>query len=113
MILAPLNIVVLSDGIPDVTVRQGDESRYSMIDLSGLEYLSRSVTVRLLYATPTVSVAWERDIRRRRVRMWTVDHEVMVGWKEQMEPNLDPALDENLWNWVRDNVDFRVRSKVL
>ena len=113
LILAPLNIVLLSDGIPDVTVRSGDESRYSMIDLSGLEYLARSVTVRLLYATPTVSVSWERDISRRRVRMWTVDHEVMVGWKEQMEPNLAPELDENLWNWVRDNIDFRVRSKVL
>ncbi len=113
LILAPLNIVVLSDGIPDVAARPGDESRYSAIDLSGLEYLSRSVTVRLLYATPTVSVSWERDITRRRVRMWTVDHEVMVGWKEQMEPNIDPALDENLWNWVKDNIDFRVRSKVL
>ena len=113
LILAPLNIVVLSDGIPDVAARPGDESRYSAIDLGPLEYLSRSVTVRLLYATPTVSVSWERDISRRRVRMWTVDHEVMVGWKEQMEPNIDPALGIDLWNWVRDNVDFRVRSKVL
>ncbi len=113
LILAPLNIVVLSDGIPDVAARPGDESRYSAIDLSVLEYLSRSVTVRLLYATPTVSVSWERDIKRRRVRMWTVDHEVMSGWKEQMEPNLDPELGEKLWDWVRDNIDFRVRSKVL
>ncbi len=113
LILAPLNIVVFSDGIPDIAARPGDESRYSAIDLSVLEYLSRSVTVRLLYATPTVSVSWERDISRRRVRMWTVDHEVMVGWKEQMEPNLAPELDEKLWNWVRDNIDFRVRSKVL
>ncbi len=99
--------------IPRPTARPGDESRYSTIDLAPLEYLSRSVTVRLLYATPTVSVSWERDISRRRVRMWTVDHEVMVGWKEQMESDLDPELDENLWNWVRDNIDFRVRSKVL
>ncbi len=113
LVLAPLNIVVFSDGIPDVAARPGDDSRYSTIDLAPLEYLSRSVTVRLLYATPTVSVSWERDITRRRVRMWTVDHEVMVGWKEQMEPNIDPALDENLWNWVKDNIDFRVRSRVL
>jgi hypothetical protein len=110
LILAPLNIVVLSDGIPDLTARDTeDESRYSAIDVGPLEYLSRSVTVRLLYATPTVSVSWERDVDRRRVRMWTVDHDVMGGWREQMESD----VDDDLWKWVKDNVDFRVRSRVL
>ena len=114
LILAPLNIVVLSDGIPDLTARDnGEESRYSTIDLGPLEYLSRSVTVRLLYATPTVSVAWERDIDRRRVRVWTVDHDVMSGWREQMESDVGNAAGERLWQWVQDNVDFRVRSRVL
>jgi hypothetical protein len=112
LILAPLNIVVLSDGIPDVNVT-GEESRYSTIDLTPLEYLSRSVTVRLLYATPTVSVAWERDIDRRRVRMWTVDHDVMSGWRDQLEAEPDSTAHEPLWGWVKDNVDFRVRSRVL
>jgi hypothetical protein len=112
LILAPLNIVVLSDGIPDVNV-SGEESRYSTIDLSPLEYLSRSVTVRLLYATPTVSVAWERDIDRRRVRMWTVDHDVMSGWRDQLEAEPDSTMSEPLWGWVKDNIDFRVRSRVL
>lgn len=112
LILAPLNIVVFSDGIPDVNVT-GEESRYSTIDLTPLEYLSRSVTVRLLYATPTVSVAWERDIDRRRVRMWTVDHDVMSGWREQLEAEPDSAMGDPLWGWVKDNVDFRVRSRVL
>jgi hypothetical protein len=110
LILAPLNIVVLSDGIPDLTARDTEDgSLYSAIDLGPLEYLSRSVTVRLLYATPTVSVSWERDVDRRRVRMWTVDHDVMGGWREQMESD----VGDDLWKWVKDNVDFRVRSRVL
>lgn len=116
LILAPLNIVVLSDGIPDTTPGGGaadDESRYASIDLSKLEYLARRVTVRLLYASPTVSVAWERDIDRRRVRVWTVDDEVMPGWREQFEADLGSGGHERLWTWVKDNVDFRVRSRVL
>ena len=113
--LAPLNIVVLSDGIPDQTASGGtdDVTSYSTIDVNPLEYLSRSVTIRLLYATPTVCVAWERNIERRRVRMWTVDHDVMRGWREQMESDVDGGVGDNLWRWMSDNVDFRVRSRVL
>lgn len=111
LILTPLNIVILSDGVPDVT--GGDEGRYANIDVSGLEYLSRSVTVRLLYASPTVSVAWEQEIDRRRVRVWTVDDEVMPGWREQFEADLESGDHELLWTWVKDVVDFRVRTRVL
>jgi hypothetical protein len=78
-----------------------------------LEYLSRSVTVRLLYATPTICVAWERDIERRRVRMWTVDQDVMGGWRDQLGSDVNGGTSERLWRWVSDNVDFRVRSRVL
>lgn len=114
LILAPLNIVLLTDGIQDLTASSGTESRFATIDLGPLEYLSRSVTVRLLYATPTVSVAWEREIDRRRVRMWTVDHEVMGGWREQLESDINGSgAEDNLWKWVVDNIDFRVRSRVL
>ncbi|MCH8143524.1 MAG: hypothetical protein IIA55_02240 [Gemmatimonadetes bacterium] len=114
LILAPLNIVLLTDGIQDLTADSGTESRFATIDLGPLEYLSRSVTVRLLYATPTVSVAWEREIDRRRVRMWTVDHEVMAGWREQLEFDINSGgAEDNLWKWVQDNIDFRVRTRVL
>ena len=34
------------------------------IDLAPLEFLSRSVTVRLLYASPTVGDTWKKQIRR-------------------------------------------------
>ncbi len=113
LVLAPLNIVLLTDGIQDLTANSGTESRFATIDLGPLEYLSRSVTVRLLYATPTVSVAWEREVDRRRVRMWTVDHEVMGGWREQLESDINGGGEENLWKWVLDNIDFRVRSRML
>jgi len=81
--------------------------------VSPLEYLSRSVTVRLLYGSPTSSVAWERDIKSRRVRMWTVDEQVMSGWREQLDPSLSTDIQDHLWSWIEDNVDFRVRSRVL
>ncbi len=113
LILAPLNIVVLSDGVHDVTGRDITEleSPYSDIELSPLEYLSRSVTVRLLYASPTVSVEWERQIKRRRVRMWTVDAQVMGGWREQLKADIELGEQEDFWKWVSENVDFRVRSR--
>ncbi len=116
LILAPLNIVVLSDGVPDRVGGTGTvehESAYSQIDVSPLEYLSRSVTVRLLYGSPTTSVAWEREIDTRRVRMWTVDAQVMSGWREQLDPELTPNGQAGLWEWIQDNVDFRVRSRRL
>jgi hypothetical protein len=35
----------------------------------------------------------------------------MKGWSKQVEPEVvDPAGQERLWKWVRDNVDYRVRS---
>jgi len=48
-----------------------------------------------------------------RVRMWTVEAEVMKGWRGQLEGGVDLARQAKLWKWVRDNVDFRVRSKAL
>jgi hypothetical protein len=115
LVLAPLSVIVLSDGIPDATGRtRGDTAgAYANIDVAPLEYLSRNVTVRLLYASPTASVAWERDIERRRVRMWTVDDQVMMGWREQVESEAPTQSQDQLWGWIQDNVDFRVRSRRL
>ncbi len=113
LILAPMNLVLLSDGTPDVPggVRPaGDDNPIAHIDLSPLEFLSRSVTVRLLYASPTVGDEWKRLIRRKRVRLWTQEGPVMAGWRRQVDPALPPERQDNLWRWVRDNVDFRVRA---
>ena len=111
--LAPLNIVILTDGVPDTRAAGGEGAEYSQIVLRPLEYISRSVTVRMLYATPTVSVNWERQVDRQRVRMWTVDDEVMRGWHEKVVPGVDIEAQDDLWRWVKEIVDFRVRSRVL
>ena len=118
LILAPINIMLFSDGVPDVTnaadrTLDSSSNRYEQIDLAPLEYLSRSVTIRLLYATPTVSADWERRVKRRRVRMWTVDAPVMSGWREQLTSNGNPDQQAALWQWVEDNVNFRVRTRIL
>jgi hypothetical protein len=114
LILAPLEVVLLSDGVNDVrrTGAKSDDA-YRQIDVGPLEYLSRNVTVRLLYASPSVSVNWERRVPRKRVRMWTVDAPVMSGWQEQVDPNMSIDGRQGLWTWIGDNVDFRVRSRRL
>ena len=114
LVLAPLNVVIFSDGVPDAPgTRGGGSSPYARIDVSPLEYLSRSVTVRLLYPEPTVAVAWEREVKRRRVRMWTVDADVMATWRKHEQPGVRWEGQDGLWKWMQDNVDFRVRSSVL
>ena len=116
LILAPMSIVVLSDGTPDVAgvVRTArSENPIAHIDLSSLEFVSRSVTVRLLYASPTIGDEWKRLIRRKRVRLWTQEAPVMAGWHRQFQPGVPLERQDNLWKWVRDNVDFRARAGQL
>ncbi|MGH7481687.1 MAG: hypothetical protein ACRELV_05990 [Longimicrobiales bacterium] len=123
LVLAPVTLVLLTDGVPDVGVASGDDvdpvDRYGTIDLEPLEYLARNVTVRVLYPDPAVAVHWERDIPRNRVRMWTVDAVVMEGWREQYRASAaaDTAAAQagqaELWRWIEDNVDYRVRRSVL
>jgi hypothetical protein len=114
LVLAPLEVVILTDGLPDVPRTPGDSlGPYRQIKLGPLEFLSRSTTVRLLYPTPTVAVSWERAVERRRVRLWTVDAQVMAGWRDQMTPGAPLDQQSGLWKWVADNVDFRVRARVL
>jgi hypothetical protein len=111
LVLSPLNIVLLTDGIPDTPSDRNDSlSKYKKIDVSRLEYLSKNVTVRILYPRPTVAVHWEKVVPRRRVRMWTVDDEVMATWRKHQHPGAAPAEQTELWKWINDNVDFRVRS---
>lgn len=115
LVLAPLNIVVLTDGIPDLirTAHKDSGSVYAGLKVEPLEFLSRNVTVRLLYPTPTVAVGWERGLKRDRVRLWTLDAQVMQGWHAQVSADLPPDAQNRLWRWMDDNVDFRVRSSIL
>ena len=106
--LAPLSIFMFSDGVPDIPGAKGDE-RFRRINMSPLEYLSRSVTVRLLYASPGVAQHWEELVPRKRVRLWTQDHQVMDGWRRQFVPTARPEQQDSLWSWMQNVVDFRVR----
>lgn len=109
--LAPLSIVMFSDGVPDYPGqrRVSKDSLYAKVDLSPLEYLSRSVTVRLLYAEPTVAQQWERHVDRQRVRLWTQESEVMLGWRRHNDTAQPVEARDSLWSWVANVVDFRVR----
>ncbi len=117
LVLAPINIVLVSDGVPDVDLMaetgEAGTDPYASIDLSPLEYLSRSITVRLLYPEPSVAAEWERRVHRQRVRIWTTDARVMDGWEAQLRPDAPLEAQDALWSWTADNVDFRVRSRVF
>jgi hypothetical protein len=113
LVLAPLNIVLFSDGEPDFpgAGRLTPEERYGRIDLDPLEYLSRNVTVRLLYAQPPVAQLWERRVPRKRVRLWTQDSEVMSGWRRHFTSGVRVEAQDSLWSWVEKIVDVRVRRE--
>src|SRR5438445_220245 len=116
LVLAPLNVVLFSDGEPDYPSagRVSLEQKYERVDLSPLEYLSRNVTVRLLYADPPIAQLWERKVPRKRVRLWTQDAEVMKGWRRHMVDGVPMARQDSLWSWVEHVVDVRVkRERVL
>ena len=113
LVLAPVTVTVVTDGVPDFAVpraKAGALAQYKRIDLTPLEYLSRRMSVRLAYVSPQVGKNWRDLVPRQRVRLWTVDAEIMKGWKAQIDS--PGASDENdrLWAWIQHNVDYRVRS---
>ena len=113
LVLAPVNVVIITDGVPDSSVtgaKAGAQELYQKIDLQPLEYLSRNVTLRLAYVSPKVGEQWRTHVPRNRVRLWTVDAEVMKGWHGQMQAEMDLPKQDKLWKWMQDNVDFRVRA---
>ena len=116
LVLSPITVLLVTDGIPDVPVpgvKPGSPTMYRKIDLGPLEYLSRNLTVRVLYSSPKVGEQWRKEVPRQRVRLWTTEAEVMRGWHAQLLAGADPGDQARLWKWVRDNVDFRVRSRPL
>jgi hypothetical protein len=116
LVLAPINVVIITDGVPDATTNgatAGTQGLYEKIDLKPLEYLSRNVTLRLAYISPKVGEQWRRHVSRERVRLWTVDGEVMKTWKEKLQPDRDFAQQDQFWKWLQDTVDYRVRSSKM
>ena len=116
LVLSPITVMIVSDGIPDVLVQPVKDdpgALYRQIDLSPLEFLSKNLTLRLVFASPKVDDNWRKYVHRQRIRFWTVEAEVMRGWRQQLTPGLEPADQTRLWKWVHENVDFRVRSRGL
>lgn len=114
LVLRPVSIVMVSDGIPDSPdVKQGEETVYRNIDLSPLERLSRNITLRLLYTNPVVGKSWQTEIPRRRVKIWTQDADVMTTWNDSTLYEHDqPIQKQERWlEWTTDNVDFGVRAR--
>ena len=116
LVMSPITVLLVTDGVPDVPVpgvKPGSSAMYRKIDLSSLEYLSRNLTVRVIYPNPKVGELWRTEVPRQRVRLWTTEGEVMKGWRAQLTAGVEPGDQARLWKWVRDNVDFRVRLRPL
>jgi len=111
LVLRPISIVMVSDGVPDVK-NQG-KTDFKSIVVAPLETLSRSVTIRLLYTNAVVGKNWQTKIKRKRVKIWTQDAEVMVSWKDDNIMLADKTFEkqDRFFTWVKDNVDFGVRAR--
>jgi hypothetical protein len=112
LLLTPITILVVSDGVPDIpNIKHGSVESFKTINLSALEFLSKNVTLRLIYASPRVSDYWRTLVPRQRLRFLAVEHEVMRGWRAQLHAHARPSRQDQLWKWVRENVDLRVRTR--
>jgi hypothetical protein len=109
LVLRPITIVMVSDGVPDV----GGKPDYESVTLHPLERLARSVTVRLLYPNAVVSKKWQTEVARKRVKVWTQDEEVMASWNDPkiMQAGIPFAEQPHFFEWIQDNVDFGVRAR--
>lgn len=111
LVLRPISIVMISDGIPDVKTE--GQTDFKSIEVEPLETLSRSVTIRLLYTNAVTGKDWQTKVKRRRVKIWTQDAEVMKSWRELsiLQPNRPLDKQNRLFAWIKDNVDFGVRAR--
>lgn len=111
LVLRPISIVMVSDGVPDVK-RQGKTDFRSLV-VKPLEKLARNVTVRLLYTDAVVGKHWQTKVPRSRVKIWTQDAEVLVSWKDPkiLKPEKPIEEQETFFAWVKDNIDFGVRAR--
>lgn len=111
LVLRPISIVMVSDGVPDV--RREGKTDYRSIRLKSLESLSRNITLRLLYTDAEVGRNWQTKVPRKRVKIWTQDAPVMVSWKDPKIFAAEKPLEEQgrFLNWVADIVDYGVSAR--
>jgi len=113
LLLRPISIVMLSDGIPDIS-KEG-ATPYESVAVKPLETLSRNVTLRLLYTDAVVATRWQTEVKRKRVKVWTQDAEVMRTWKDPdiFMPETPLKSQQRFFSWLKDNVNFGVRARVV
>ena len=111
LVLRPISVVMVSDGIPDVKTE--GKTDYKSIEVKPLESLARNTTIRLLYTNAVVGSNWQTKVKRKRVKIWTQDAEVMVSWKDEkiLQPEKEFERQERFFSWIKDNVDFGVRGR--
>jgi hypothetical protein len=111
LVLRPVSIVMISDGVPDV--RRKGKTDFRSIQLKPLEVLARNVTVRLLYTNAEMGRSWQTKVPRSRVKVWTQDADVMVHWKDPKIFVPDKPMEGQIafFDWVEDNVNFGVRGR--
>lgn len=111
LVLRPVSVVMVSDGIPDI--KKDGKTDFRSLELSPLEQLSRNITVRVLYTDPVTGRKWQTEVPRRRVKIWTQDAEVMTSWNDSTIYLPDkPIAEQARWtSWVKDNVNFGVRAQ--
>jgi hypothetical protein len=114
LLLSPITVLLLTDGVPDMQeIEAGSDEIYRAIDLKPMEYLSRNLTVRLAYVSPMVAKKWRTLVPRQRVRVWTVDSEVMGRWKQHIEPGQPIEAQARFWKWMQDNVNFPTKATAV
>ncbi|HKK46135.1 MAG TPA: hypothetical protein VJ964_11480 [Balneolaceae bacterium] len=113
LVLRPVSVVMLSDGVPDV--KKNGKTDFRSINLHPLERLSRNITLRLLYTDPVTGKKWQTEIPRRRVKIWTQSADVMTTWNDSTifipDSTMTLAKQDRWLDWTKDNVDFGVRSR--
>ena len=112
LIMKPVSIVLLTDGEPDL----GGASRrakFRNLSVAPLEYLSRNITLRVLYTDAVTAKSWRDEVPRKRVKVWTQDAVVMAEWKDPktLLPGRAFGEQQKFFAWVRDNVDFQPRLR--
>ncbi|HEY2954435.1 MAG TPA: hypothetical protein VGK89_04195 [Candidatus Eisenbacteria bacterium] len=112
LILKPLAIVLLTDGVPDVGGNSREE-KFRNLRLKPLEGLSRNITLRVLYTDAVTAKCWRDEVPRRRIKVWTQDAVVMDNWKSPriLSPAKAPEQQDKYFAWIRDNVDFYPRLR--
>jgi hypothetical protein len=111
LVLRPVSVVMVSDGIPDV--RKEGQTDFRSIALKPLEGLARNITLRLLYTRADVGRNWQTRVPRSRVKVWTQDAEVMTSWKDPkiFAPSKPIEEQSRFFSWIDDNVDFGVSAR--